>query len=89
MKLKELRKAMNKTQKDLAKELNISLQSCQNYELGYRKPDYETLIRIADYFHTTVDNLLEHDCQYNVDISLLNDAQIRLINKIKNCNEKT
>ncbi|MER3120759.1 helix-turn-helix transcriptional regulator [Bacillus altitudinis] len=29
-----------------------------NYERGYRQPDYDTLIKIADFFEVTTDYLL-------------------------------
>ena len=89
MKLKELRKNFKKTQKQVADALNIKVQAYQTYELGIKRPSFETLIKLADYFGTTVDYILEHNSPYVVDISLLNQSQIDLMNKIKNCSEQT
>lgn len=89
MKIKELRLKQKKTRKEVAENLNIGMQNYINYEMGYRRPDYETLIKLADYFGTTVDYILEHNSPYVMDISLLNQAQIDLMNKIKNCSEQT
>lgn len=48
------------TQKQLAKNLDLSPSALGNYIQGKREPDYETLIRIADYFQVTTDFLLGH-----------------------------
>ena len=89
MKIKELRLKQKKTRKEVAENLNIGMQNYINYEMGYRRPDYETLIKLADYFGTTVDYILEHNSPYVMDISLLGQPQIDLMNKIKNCSEQT
>ena len=56
--LVELRKEKGLTQSDLADSVNISRGALSLYELGTRKPDYETLVKIADYFNDSVDWLL-------------------------------
>lgn len=89
MKIKELRLKQKKTRKQVAESLNMGMQNYINYEMGYRRPDYETLMKLADYFGTTVDYILEHNSPYVMDISLLSQTQIDLMDKIKNCSEKT
>ncbi len=59
MRLKELRKTRGISQVKLAADLNISQNSISRYENGVREADYKTLIAIADYFHVSVDYLLE------------------------------
>ncbi len=59
MRLKELRKARGLSQLKLAADLNISQNSISRYENGLREADYKTLIALADYFHVSVDYLLE------------------------------
>lgn len=56
--LVELRKSKKMTQKDLAKKIHISRDTYAQYEIGRRKPDYETLERIANFFDVTTDYLL-------------------------------
>lgn len=56
-----LRKEKGVTQKDLAEYLQISRQAYANYEAGNRSPDFETLIKISEYFDVTVDYLLGKD----------------------------
>ncbi|MCL2578158.1 MAG: helix-turn-helix domain-containing protein [Defluviitaleaceae bacterium] len=56
--LKELRKAKGDTQIAMAEFLGIRERSYQNYEQGKREPNYETTIKIADYFNVSIDYLL-------------------------------
>ena len=59
--LKECRKNMNKTQKDVATYLGITERGYQNYEIGKREPNIETLNRLAGYLKTSVDYLVGFD----------------------------
>ena len=56
-KLKELRKSYNLTQQEISKELNISRVNYTRYETGVVRPDYETVIKIADFYDVTLDEL--------------------------------
>ncbi|MGE7621738.1 helix-turn-helix domain-containing protein [Viridibacillus sp. NPDC096237] len=56
--IKKLREQQNISQKDFAKKLNVSNVVLSRYESDERKPDYETLQLIADYFEVTTDYLL-------------------------------
>jgi len=57
-KLKELRERKNVSQLRLALELQINQNSISRYENGERQADYQTLIKIADYFNVSIDYLL-------------------------------
>lgn len=52
--IKILRLVNNKTQKDLAKYLNVSEQAIAYYEQGKREPKLETWQALADYFNVSV-----------------------------------
>jgi len=56
--LKECRKNMNKTQKDVAIYLGLTEGSYQKYELSKHEPKMETLNKLADYFNVSVDYLM-------------------------------
>ena len=56
--LREFRKLKNLRQKDLAGVLALAQTTIANYEQGSRFPDEQTLQRVADYFHTSLDYLL-------------------------------
>ena len=53
--LKYLRKLKNKSQREIAKELNISHGTWGNYESGTREPSIDSLIKICDYFDVSLD----------------------------------
>ena len=56
--LKKLRKERNISQLKLALDLNMNQNSISRYENGEREADYDTLIKIADYFEVSLDYLL-------------------------------
>jgi transcriptional regulator with XRE-family HTH domain len=56
--LKELRKAKNKTQLEVATALNISDAAYRQYEISKRVPAAESLCKLADYFKVSTDYLL-------------------------------
>jgi len=49
----------DKTQKEVAQELNIAPTTLGNYIRNLREPDFKTLVAIADYFDVTTDYLLD------------------------------
>lgn len=58
MKLKELRKEKGISQLKLAMDLSMNQNTISRYENEERQADYETLIKIADYFNVSIDYLL-------------------------------
>jgi transcriptional regulator with XRE-family HTH domain len=56
--LKKLRKMRRISQLKLAMDLNMNQNSISRYENLEREADYETLIKIADYFDVSIDYLL-------------------------------
>ena len=56
--LKKLRKSRNISQLKLALDLNMNQNSISRYENGEREADYATLIKFADYFNVSLDELL-------------------------------
>lgn len=58
--LKKLRMERNITQKMLADAIGVSQQSINKYENHNIEPDIETLVRLANYFDTSVDYLVGH-----------------------------
>ena len=58
-KLKELRKSESLTQQQLADKLQISRVNYTRYETNAARPDYETLIKIADFFDVSLDEIFD------------------------------
>ncbi len=56
--VKELRLAAGKTQRQVAMHLGYTDHAFQRYEYGGREPSFDTVIKIADYFGVTTDYLL-------------------------------
>ena len=56
-----LRKRKGLTQKDMADYLGISRQAYANYETGNREPDIHTLKSLSEYFHVSIDTLLDNE----------------------------
>ena len=58
---KSLRKNLNLSQADVAKQLGITQQAYANYERGVREADYNTLNKLAVIFNVSTDYLLGRD----------------------------
>jgi transcriptional regulator with XRE-family HTH domain len=57
--LRELRKSKTKyTMKEFGRIFNLAESTISGYETGSRKPDMETIQRLADYFEVSIDYLL-------------------------------
>ena len=55
--IRVLRREHNLTQAEVAKEVGLSPRGYQDLELG-RKPKYDTLLSIADFYGVSVDWLM-------------------------------
>lgn len=60
-KLRELRKANGLTQQQLAKILNISRVNYTRYETDASRPDYETLVAIANFYKISLDEIFNRE----------------------------
>ena len=56
--IKNLRKTIGMTQKDLAEKLNVSFQAVSKWETGDTLPDTGILLDLCDTLNTTADKLL-------------------------------
>ena len=56
--IRNLREDNDKTQKELAHELNCSQQAYSNYELGQRDIPTDVLIKLSKYYNVSVDYIL-------------------------------
>ena len=55
---RRLRKQKNLTQSEIAEVFDVAQSTITSWELGTRNPDIETLLKIADYFCVSTDELL-------------------------------
>ncbi len=79
MKLKELREKHKLTQKKLAEILDIPYTTLNGYERNAYQPNIETLIRMANYFCISLDELVGRDYQNTIDKSKLSELENELI----------
>lgn len=89
MNLKKLRIEQQKTQKEVAQAIDITQFTYSNYEIGKTQPDIETLKKLAKYFHTTIDNLVDNETPYLIDKSQFTQTQLNIIEQIKSLQEET
>lgn len=87
IRLKDLRKAINKSQQAVANAVGTSQRNYAYYESGTRVADYQMLISLADYFNVSLDYLLGRETpklseerQQILDaVPTLNDEQIHVL----------
>lgn len=56
--IKSLRLQHNLTQNDLAEKIKVNKQTISQYERGVRRPDFDTLNELCDFFNVSSDFLL-------------------------------
>lgn len=64
--LKRLRKRKKLSQEDMARYLGITRQGYSKYENDNSEPSYDMLIKIADKFDTTTDELLGREVKKSI-----------------------
>ena len=72
--LERLRKLKGLTRKQLANELEINETTLAGYENLGREPKYSVLVRIADYFNVSVDNLIRESNANELQFSMRNNV---------------
>ena len=65
--LKELRAVNRYKQKDIAEALHINPRTYSHYESGYRKISVEALVKLADFYCLSLDELIGRDLKKSVD----------------------
>jgi transcriptional regulator with XRE-family HTH domain len=80
--IKKLRTAKKMTQSELAEKINVTKATVSAYENGTRQPSYEVLIKIAELFRVSTDNLLGYSNKYTIDVTSLNQQQRNTISEV-------
>lgn len=83
--IKKLRLRKNLTQKQLAKELNVSKSTISYYEKGERNISLETLIQIVDFFDIDIDVLIGRNRRISSEKNKIraSDEEIKLIKELR------
>lgn len=77
-KLQNFRELHDLKQQDVAEALGVSRSTYANYESGRRAPDIDTLMRLADLYGITLDELTGHQAKPANGIKLTSQA-LRLL----------
>ncbi len=85
IRLRSLREQKGVSQKEIADYINKTPQAYSLYENGKRDPDTLTLKKLADYFHVTIDYLLD----YTPPQPMTEPSSNRLIQKISSADPET
>lgn len=85
MNLEKILKDNKITQKELAKEINLTPAGINNYIKGKTEPNIDTLIKIANYFNISLDYLV--DRPYSNDIGFITNDEKELLNNYKKLNK--
>lgn len=56
--LRQLREDLDLRQIDVANETGIDQKTLSNYETGKTNPDSYSLIKLADFYHTSIDYIV-------------------------------
>lgn len=87
-KLKELRIQRGLRQNDILEKFSLSSSRYSQYETGKRLPDYELLIKFANFYGVSVDYLLDNE--KNNLINKTNDSEMKsLIGKLCSADDET
>ncbi|HET7578732.1 MAG TPA: helix-turn-helix transcriptional regulator [Bacillales bacterium] len=82
--IKYLRKRHHYSQKKLATELGVSNVQLSRYETGDRKPDPDTIVHIANFFHVSADFLLGLATSvHDSNSAYMTDEELALLEQIK------
>ena len=76
---KKYREKMGLSQAEVARRIGVSRQTYNNYELGKREADYETLLKLAEELNTSVQALLSDDKENSTSIPKDRSAIIKQI----------
>ncbi len=85
--LRNLREQSKKSQRQVAKELNINYGTYFGWENGDTQPNIENLKKLADYFGVSIDYLV--DRQFKNDIGYITNEQHKAITAYLALNESS
>ena len=83
MNLKKLRKELSLNQKDIATKIGITDKTYANYENGKTEPNIDTIIKLAEFFHISTDELLERKNLNIIDKGLLSQTELDILEIMK------
>ena len=87
MKLKELRQKYGLSQREVSEKVEIPEQTLFGYEKETRQPSIETLIKLADFYKVSIDELVGRPTNL-LNKMVLSERERNIIDKILSMNDK-
>lgn len=91
LRLKEIRKRLGLTARQVAEHINVAESTMSLYESGKREPDIETIVRLAKYFNVSLEYLLgvgdipsEEERRVLVVTKAIQESEERTSNQLQN-----
>lgn len=86
MDLKEMRKQIGLSQIEVAKKLGVDNSTYNKWELSKAEPNIDTLIKMADFFNVSIDELVGRETD-TINLKYLDANEAYLIRKILKMNQ--
>lgn len=86
MRLREFQKKSGLTIKDASRMLGLPMSTYNGYLVGNRQPDIDTLCKLADFYHCSLDELCGRETQL-INLNAIKPTKAKLIEKILSMNE--
>ena len=86
IKLKQLRLQKGLSQKELASSLGIAYKNYNTYELGRAMPDVDTLIKIANFYHVSLDYLCGNEF-HRIELGFLSEIKETVVKAVKDLSD--
>lgn len=81
MKIREMRKSIGVSRKELAERLGVTVNAINKYENNQAQPKISTLIKLADLFNVSVDTLIGHDADL-LDLKTLDENRKLVVDSV-------
>ena len=88
MKIKELRTRLGISQREVSDKLGIPQTTLFSYETKGSNPNIETIIKLADFYNVSIDELVGRETN-NINLNLVDNTRRNLIIEILNAKDST
>lgn len=86
MKIRDFRLKLGLSQREVSEKLNIPQTTLFSYETDTNEPNIQTLIKLADFYHVSLDELVGREAD-TINLKYLNENEAYLIRKILKMND--
>ena len=87
MKIRDFRLKLGLSQREVSEKLNIPQTTLFSYETDTNEPNIQTLIKLADFYHVSLDELVGRPTNI-INKMVLTEREQSIIEKVLNMNDK-